>query len=263
MANRPAPAPAIFVAESVRISKTASVLFDLINRALTDDDLHRASGLVWEALGQDKINDDEATYLSESIERRRPSRQAIAPIGGALRGRITRFFPRRPQRSHDRDASRQRRRELGGSSALPAELRRHYTEGQRSALCVIAGEVKRQGICDLPIDAIAARAGCCRTTVQNAMRIARSLSHLKVTERPRRGQKHLPNIIEIANAEWFAWTKRAPSPARGIGFKTITKLHPTKSVDQKKQEDAFEAERFRWARPPWSGRSRTEPRRSA
>lgn len=30
-------------------------------------------------------------------------------------------------------------------------------------LCVIAGEIKHHGVCDLPIEGIAARAGVCRT----------------------------------------------------------------------------------------------------
>lgn len=35
---------------------------------------------------------------------------------------------------------------------MPPNLRHHYTEGQRAVLCIIAGEVKHHGICDLPID---------------------------------------------------------------------------------------------------------------
>ena len=46
---------------------------------------------------------------------------------------------------------------LGGSSALPDTLRHHYTEGERAVLFIVAGEVKRHGICDLPIDEIADR----------------------------------------------------------------------------------------------------------
>lgn len=53
---------------------------------------------------------------------------------------------------------RHRKRMLGGSSALPDTMRHHYTEGERAALCVVAGEVKRQGVCDLSIDDIADRA---------------------------------------------------------------------------------------------------------
>ena len=64
---------------------------------------------------------------------------------------------------------------LGGSSALPDNLRHFYTEGLRAVLCIVAGEVKRHGVCDLPNDQIAALAGVCRTTVQTAMHEARLL----------------------------------------------------------------------------------------
>ena len=60
---------------------------------------------------------------------------------------------------------------------MPDDIRCHYTEGERAVLCVVAGEVKRQGISDLSIDEIAARAGVSRTTAQNALRIASGGDH--------------------------------------------------------------------------------------
>lgn len=39
-------------------------------------------------------------------------------------------------------------------------MRHHYTEGERAVGCVIAGEVKRVGICELSIDEIADRGRC-------------------------------------------------------------------------------------------------------
>jgi hypothetical protein len=78
-------------------------------------------------------------------------------------------------------------------------------EGQRAVLCIVAGEIKHRGLCDLPIDKIAALAGVCRTTVQTTIHEARRLGHIKITERPIPGRKHLPNVVEIASAEWRAW----------------------------------------------------------
>lgn len=112
---------------------------------------------------------------------------------------------------------------------MPDTIRHHYTEGQRAALSVIAGEVKHHGVCDLPIDRIAAVAGVSRTTVQNAIREARELGHLAVDMRPRQGQKNLTNLVRVISAEWMAWLKRGPSLARSIGFKS---LHPTKNQDK-------------------------------
>jgi hypothetical protein len=66
-------------------------------------------------------------------------------------------------------------------------------------------EVLARGCCDLHIDAIAARAGVCRTTTQNALRMVRKLGMVMVEERRRRGQKSLTNIIRIVSAEWQSW----------------------------------------------------------
>jgi hypothetical protein len=77
----------------------------------------------------------------------------------------------------------------------------------------VGDEVLARGFCDLHIDAIAARAGVCRTTTQNALRMARMLGMITVQERRRRGQKSLTNIIRIVSAEWQSWLRR------GRGFK--------------------------------------------
>ena len=124
---------------------------------------------------------------------------------------------------------------LGGSSALPDNLRHHYTEGQRAVLCIVAGEVKRHGICDFPIDKIAALAGVGRTTVQTTMHEARRLGHITITERPQRGRKSLTNILQISPPEWRAWLRRAPSPARSIGFNSLKMVSTTKITDLRKK----------------------------
>lgn len=157
---------------------------------------------------------------------------------GKLPGRkFSRFIPRGPRQypvSPDREASRQRRRTWGGSSVLPDNLRRYYTEGERAALAVIVAEVKKHSRCDLPIDAIAAAAGVSRTTVQNAVRKARSedLGHISVERRPRPGQKNLTNVIRIISRVWLTWLKRS------IGFKI---LYPSKTHELKKHHSKNEA----------------------
>lgn len=159
------------------------------------------------------------------------SKPATPPPGQRINRharRCAQRMGRKWQLSPDRAASVRRRRQLGGSSSMPDTIRHHYTEGQRAALAVVSGEVKHHGICDLAIDRIAAVAGVSRTTVQNALREARALGHIRVDERPRRGQKNLTNLIRIVSSEWLVWLKRGPSLARSIGFKTI---HPTKNQD--------------------------------
>ncbi|WP_210421560.1 hypothetical protein [Sinorhizobium fredii] len=94
-------------------------------------------------------------------------------------------------------------------------------------MTVIVNDVKAQGECDRPLDSIAAIAGVCRTTVQNALRAAKRNNHVRVYYRPRPGKKNLPNVIRITNKEWLAWINRGPPPLRAaIGFNLF---HPTAS----------------------------------
>ncbi|WGD31889.1 hypothetical protein AncyloWKF20_08735 [Ancylobacter sp. WKF20] len=122
---------------------------------------------------------------------------------------------------------------------MPDKLRGCFTEAERAVLAVLAGEVKHRGVCDLPIDKIAALAGVCRTSVQNALHEARRLGLIKVTYRPRRGAKSLPNMIEIVSAEWLAWLKRGPTAHKPTGSKSVARskiLNPTKIIEG---EEAF------------------------
>ena len=134
---------------------------------------------------------------------------------------------------------------LGGSSALPDNLRHHYTEGQRAVLCIVAGEVKRHGICDLPIDKIAALAGVCRTTVQTTMHEARRLYHITIRERPQPGRKSLTNIVLISQPNWRAWLRRAPSRGRAIGPNSLKMVSTTKNTEVSKKAAFNENEQGR------------------
>jgi hypothetical protein len=225
--------------EHLLASPAALALYQGIIACQSMDQLDAMARLIWERYGAGAINDDAASYLASCIERRRPlsgsaSTGKFATVS-KMNGRISRFMPRQRQRSPDRKASRDRRRKLGGSSALPDNLRQYYTEGQRAVLCIVAGEIKRHGVCDLPIDKIAALAGVCRTTVQTAMHEARRLHHIKITERPVPGRKSLPNLVEIASSEWAAWIKRAPSAASRIGSNSVKMVSTTKSIDLRKK----------------------------
>jgi hypothetical protein len=159
---------------------------------------------------------------------------------------VRKFRPRRYQCSPDREASRKRRRMLARDGHMPPDVRTSYTEGEAAALIVIAGEVKRQGVCDLPIDKIAALAGVCRTTVQNAMREATRLGHIEVELRPLKGRKNQTNIVRIVSREWLAWLKRGP----GTGFKILKFVNPTKTVDSRKEgRSRFAGDRLRSLHP--------------
>src|SRR5260370_1193055 len=220
-------------------SPASLALYEDIIVCQSPDQLDAVARLIWERYGAGAVNDDEASYLTSCIERRRPisrrSSEGKFATVSKMNGPISRFMPRQRQRSPDRKASRDRRRKLGGSSALPDNLRRYYTEGQRAVLCIAAGEIKRHGVCDLPIDKIAALAGVCRTTVQTAMHEARRLHHIKITERPVPGRKSLSNLIEIPQSEWAVWIKRAPSATHRIASNFVKMVSTTKSKDTRKK----------------------------
>jgi hypothetical protein len=93
------------------------------------------------------------------------------------------------------------------SGALPPQIAARFTTAEQAALAVIARQCQRHGRCDLHIDALAALAGCCRTSVQNALREARRLGLLLVEERRRRRKKNLTNVVTVVAAEWQTWLR--------------------------------------------------------
>ena len=220
-------------------SEAAATIYNAINEARSPDQLDQLARLLWQGNGEGAIPDDDAAFLASCIDRRRPRGQATAPgfhrpIGN-FTGRLgSRFTPHQRPRSPDRQASRDRRRMLGGSSVMPPELRHHFTEGQRAVLCILAGEVKQKGFCDLPIDKIAALAGVCRTTVQTTLHEARRLFHIRITERPQRGRKSLTNVVEVISPEWLAWIKRGPTTQGRIGSNFVNMVSTTKSKEREK-----------------------------
>jgi hypothetical protein len=90
---------------------------------------------------------------------------------------------------------------------MPPALAARFTQAEMAAFRIVSDEVRHHGVCALHIDAIAARAGTCRTTVKNALREARRLNLVTVQERRRRGQKSLTNLVRIVSPEWTAWIR--------------------------------------------------------
>jgi hypothetical protein len=208
--------------------------------------------------GQQWASDKLARLLSARPQPRNPelmekfeSGEAIthrarqAPTGALARmvGKISQFKPR-VCRAIDPITSRQRRRKWGGSSSMPDGLRGYYSEAERAALAVVAEQVKRQGFCDLPIEKIADISGVSRTTVQNAIRKARSRDRNDITVqlRPQPGRKNLTNVIRIISRDWLRWLKRS------IGFKALNPSERSRESSLSKRkfdgEKAFENGEF-------------------
>jgi hypothetical protein len=189
---------------------------------------------LYRAHGDGLIGDEEAAAIDAALRAQQTS-LVQRPVGLArvrLAGKkstLTLGWPRRrPRRMPDRERSRERARVLGGSSSMPPQVRSRYTECERAALTIVAREVKRQGVCDLSIGQIAAEAGVCVRTAQNAIAEAVRNGHLKRTERPQQGRKNLTNVLQIVSLEWLTWIKRGP-----IGCKDYT---ATKISDSRRKE---------------------------
>ena len=136
--------------------------------------------------------------------------------------------------SPDRLASRARRRNLGLAGALPHALAARFTEGQRAVLAIVATEVRDKDACELPLEAIAARAGVCVTLARNAIRLAAGDGLAVIVERRRAGRPNLPNVVRIVSREWLAWIKRPGGGCRKINPTDYKNLTPV-------QDDALRA----------------------
>jgi hypothetical protein len=165
--------------------------------------LDNVSRLLWAAHAAGALSDAAAQATAEAVEARKATLRGPRPSPASKHA----YAAPKPRRSPDRDKSIRRRRAIAMSGAIPAKLAASFTLSETAALSVIAREVQRQGRCELPIDAIAAQAGVCRSVVQGALRQARALGLVHVLERPQPGRKHLPNIVSIISSDWSAWLR--------------------------------------------------------
>lgn len=178
----------------------------------------------WAAHGAGMIEDDKASALLEAIEAKRAAPrdryQSDSSTGARPPGRgPSQFSPKGPslfsrariQRPPDRALAIARRRQLAASGPMPPQLAANFTTGELAALRIVADEVREKGRCDRTYGEIAARAGVCRRTAQNAIRRAGRLGLVHIEERPRPGRKHLANVVRIISREWGTWIERRPA----------------------------------------------------
>ncbi|MCH8491519.1 MAG: helix-turn-helix domain-containing protein [Oceanicaulis sp.] len=176
--------------------------------------LDELSRLIWRGLSEGQITEDAAQGLAERIHTRRMLNSTTSAAGAPHRpqerhtGRPSIFPPRRPQRPPHRPQAIERRRRVAASGFAPPAISARFTTAEQAVLAIVVDEHRRRGDCRQPIDAIAARAGCSRSSVKNAIRAARAAGLIRVTPRPRRGQKHLPNIVEVIDPAWRTWIRK-------------------------------------------------------
>src|ERR671929_675913 len=173
-----------------------------IDGARTLTRLDHLSRSIWQGLSAGAVADDDAQALAERLHARRSVvRDEIKPVGPPP-GRPSIFPPRRLQRAPKRPVAIARRRHLAASGPMPPSLACKFTVGELAVLRIVGDEVRQHGHCDRSIAELAARAGCGRTTAQNALRQAARLGLITVQERRREGRKNDTNVIRIVSKEW-------------------------------------------------------------
>ena len=172
--------------------------------------LAEISAAVWKGFAAGAVSEDEAQHLAELIEARKvvPTASATAhrPVGS------------RPRSS----ASLERRRAWTGSGWMPPAIASRFTMGEAAAIGVIVAEIAQRSRCELPIGAIAARAGVCATIVRNALRQAKTLGLLHVEERRVARDRNRSNVITIISRELELWVRtRARVERQGGGCRSV------------------------------------------
>jgi hypothetical protein len=179
---------------------------------------------IWGAWSRGELSDQEAERLAEAHWRPLHGGRCQTAVGHQNAPTATARPLRAPrrQRTPDRQRSIERRRRLAASGPMPPALAAKFTTGELAVLRIIADEAKAHGGCRRCIDEIAARAGTCRTTAQNAIRAAKRLRLITVQERRVSAFRNDTNVVRIVSREWLAWlTKREGSifrMARPTGF---------------------------------------------
>lgn len=171
--------------------------------------LDHAARLLWRAHAEGHIAGPDAEGVSAAIQGRRAA--FSRPTAGVAIAQAAPVSARRrpaSPRSPDRQRSLERRRRCAMSGAVPAPIAASFTMGELAVLSVVAGQVRKQGQCILPIDQIAALAGVSRSTTQNAIRLAERLGLVQRIERRRRGLPSFTNILRIVAGEWLAWLEK-------------------------------------------------------
>ncbi len=185
----------------------------IARRPIALDDVAR---LTWRALSEGALSAADADAISRAVEARREeirwqkARKALSlsrPASGLRRSA-------RPV-SPDRAASLARRRRMAASGQVPPQIAARFTMAEQAALAVVGRIARRAKVVVEPIDKLAALAGCCRSSVKSALRLAEKLGLIRITIRRRDGCRNDPNKIAIIAPAWRAWLRIGGAPGWG------------------------------------------------
>jgi hypothetical protein len=224
----------------------------LIASANSNQQLDEAARHLWRGNKNGTINDAEATYLQNLIQRRRPPpRSASYGPAAPLGKRVPAVVKHARQRSSDRERSWIRRGRLAASGALPPPLAASLTKCELAYARIVRDECVAHGRCALTLDEIAARAGFERKAAQRAQRRLVELKLITATTRKQSsGWKNLPNVLKIVSREWLTWIARGPHtagqkcPSTGRWFSTA------KFLPAERPQRGRRGRKFARSRPP-------------
>lgn len=202
------------------------------------DQLDAIARTLWQAHGTGALDDNAATSVAAAIDARRLALAGKRTLGHqnstALRTILSRAQDRAQLDADRKDNRRTRRIRRALSGRVPgdiAEALAGITAAIAAVFDVIGCELAARRCCDLPIGKIAALAGVCRSTVKNAIRLARAAGLLDVVERRVSRFRNATNLIGFAatplGGRWKAWLARRG----GGGVKTVTGTDYPKSQE--------------------------------
>lgn len=195
---------------------------------------------VWRALEENRLTDEQAQELAEAIEARAQGFQRPAwpvPLPSQRAARVV-PPPAPAPSSPDRAVSIERRRVVSSEGWMPPELARHFTQGERAALAVVARETIGRGACVLFVDAIGAFSGACRSLVKRALAKAAVLGLVSRAERRVSGDRNDASLVQITSPQWARWLwrrRRGRAKPKGGGGATnvATTCNPVSSKRSK------------------------------
>lgn len=190
--------------------------------------------MVWRGLANGALDESYATRLVEASQARRTTligarEQRLPPPRSYFSSRPPSLQSRKQAASGSRCPVRwARKRRLGDMAALPPHVRASFTEGERAVLYIIAADCRQHGNCKSSVKEIGDRAGVGVTTVRNALRRARLIRLLTITERPQWRAKNLANIVKVVCPRWLSWLEKF-RPNLGLKFYPIGFKKPKSS----------------------------------
>ncbi len=196
------------------------------------------AGAVFQAVQDRRDRMSASAALHRSKERAGGAGRTITPLGAFAFDRLAALAPAepaidpsragraaateppsaprkvRPRATHEERAERQaairRRYYTGHRLPWPATIKQDFHPAELSAIGVIFREIRERDTCELALGTIAARAKCCRRTVQTAIRWAAHRGYLAIEERVKG-----THVIRIASAAIRQWVSRIRSPEAG------------------------------------------------